>query len=131
MAYFQDNEFYAMQELVKTCQLSSQIDKRLEMCHNLCQMLNTQTLDENMTRLIKNMEKFTQELLTDPQFRKSVHKRYALIEREPITYFGDETLKGDGYDFDEAFERSITEIEFKITIFLGNILAFIQDQGAI
>jgi len=132
LAYFGgDNEFYAMQELVKTCQLSNQTDKRLEMTHNLCQMLDTQTLDENMTKMVKSMEQYTQGLLTDPEFRRNVHKRHALMEREPITYFGDSMLKDDPYDFDETFEKKITEIEFKITIFLGNVLAFIQDQGAI
>lgn len=131
MAYFQDNEFYQMTELVKTCQLSNQTDKRLEICHNLCQMLNTITLDEDMTKLIKNMEKFTQEKLTDAKFRKKVHKRHALMEREPITYFGEETMKSDPYDFDEDFEKEITAIEFRITTFLGNVLAFIQEQGAI
>ena len=131
MAYFQDNEFYQMGELIKTCQLSNQTDKRLEIIHNICQMLGTQTLDEGMTKMIKSMEKYSQDLLTDPNFRKAVHKRYALMEREPITYFGDELLKGDSYDFDEQFEKKITEIEFRITTFLGNVLAFIQEQGAI
>jgi len=131
MGYFQDNEFYQMTELVKTCQLSNQVDKRLEMVHNLCQMLSTQTLEEDMEKEVKNMERYTQVLLTDPKFRRNVHKRQALMEREPITYFGEETLKDDPYDFDEKFEKEITNIEFKITTFLGNVLAFIQNQGTI
>ena len=131
MAFFQDNEFYQMTELVKSCQVLLRTDKRLEICHNLCQMLHTQQLDTNMESQVKKMERFTQDLLTSPEFRKAVHKRQALMEREPITYFGDEFPKQDAFDFDEKFEREITNIEFKITIFLGNVLAYIQEQGNI
>jgi hypothetical protein len=131
MAYFQDNEFYQMTELVKSCQSSNQVDKRLEIAHNLCQMLSTQTLDEDMDKEVKNMEKYTRTLLTDSKFRKNVHKRQALMEREPITYFGEDLQKDDAYDFDAEFEEHITEIEFKITTFLGNVLAFVQEQSAI
>lgn len=131
MAYFQDNEFYQMTELVKTCQMSNQVDKRLELCHNLCQMLSTQKLTEDMEKEVRNMERYSQGFLTDPKFRKSIHKRQALMEREPITYFGDDTLKSDGYDYDEQLENQITTIEFKITTFLGNVLGFIQEEGSI
>jgi len=131
VAYFADNEYYLMSELIKNCQSSNRTDQRLELVHNICQMLASQTLDEEMTKLIKNMEKFTQEKLTDAKFRKKVHKRHALMEREPITYFGEETMKSDPYDFDEEFEKEITAIEFRITTFLGNVLAFIQEQGSI
>jgi hypothetical protein len=131
MGIYQDNEYYAMQELVKTCQLSSQTDKRLEMCYNLCQMLSTQAADPKMEKEVKQMGKFTQELLTSHKFRRLIHKRHALMEREPITYFGDEILKDDMYDYDEEFEKQVTNIEFKITTFLGNVLAFIQENQGI
>jgi hypothetical protein len=131
MAFYGDDEFYTMKELIKAVQSSNQTDKRLEMVHNICQMLTTQTLSEDMEKEVKNMEKFSQGLLTDPKFRKGIHKRQALMEREPITYFGDSVMKDDPYDYDDKFEEQVTIIEFKITTFLGNVLAFIQEQGSI
>lgn len=132
MSFYQgDNEFYVLTELVKTCQINNMVDKRLEMTHNLCQMLSTQQLDEAMTKMVKSMERYTQDLLMNPNFRRSVHKRHALMEREPIVYFGDNVLKDDAYDYDEELEKKITEVEFKITTFLGNVLAYIQkEQGS-
>ncbi len=131
MAFYGDDEFFSIKELIKSCQVSNHTDKRLEMCNNLCKMMMTQTLSEGMDREIRLMEKYTQALLTDYKFKKKVYKRQALTEREPITYYGDDLIKDDPYDYDEEFEREITMIEFKITTFLGNILAFIQEQGGI
>jgi len=130
MAYFGgDNEFYQLSELLKSCQMSGQVDKRLELANILCRVMITQPLNEDMEKLVKGMEKYTQNLLTSPTFMKNVHKRQALREREPITYYGGGALKDDEYDYDEDFEKQITEIEFKITTFLGNIWAFVQEQG--
>lgn len=132
MAYFGgDNEFYQLGELLKGCQISNQVDKRLELTSIICRVMLTQTLDEPMEKMIREMEKYTRTLLTDSQFMKKVHRRHALSEREPITYYGGGSLKDDEYDYDEPFEKQIVEIEFKITTFLGNIWAFIQSEGAV
>jgi hypothetical protein len=120
-----------MGELIKTCQMSNQTDKRLEICFNICQMLQTQGLDETLTKEVNKMGKFVQDLLTDPEFRRQIHKRHALMEREPVTYFGDPVLKDDMYDYDDKFEKQVTNIEFRITTFLGNVLAFIQENQGI
>jgi hypothetical protein len=74
------------------------------------------------------MRNFIQDLLTNPQFRRAVNKRTALMEREPITYFGDMLEKGDMYDFDNELEEDLTIIDFKITTFIGNVLRFIQGE---
>jgi hypothetical protein len=131
MAYFGDNEFYSLLEQVKLCQTQQRPDIKLEICLVICQMLGTQALNEDLTNETKKMEKFVRDLLTSAEFRRKVHKRQALIEREPITYFGQDTLKDDEYDFDEQLEKDITAIEFKVTTFLGNVMAFIQEQSAI
>lgn len=131
MGIYQDNEYYQMGELIKTCQMSNQTDKRLEICFNICQMLQTQGLDETLTKEVNKMGKFVQDLLTDPDFRRQIHKRHALMEREPVTYFGDPVLKDDMYDYDDKFEKQVTNIEFRITTFLGNVLAFIQENQGI
>jgi hypothetical protein len=131
MTYLGENEFYMMLEQVKVCQTQQRPDIKLEVVAVLCQMLQTQPLDDDMAEEIKKMEKFTKGLLTNPEFRRKVNKRQALIEREPIVYFGQETLKDDEYDFDEELEKDLTDIQFKITTFLGNIMAYIQEQGSI
>lgn len=131
MTYFGENEFFMMLDQIKMCQTQQRVDTKLEIISVVCQMLQTQPLDEDMVNEIKKMDKFARDLLTDPEFRKKVHKRHALIEREPITYFGAITLKDDEYDFDEKLENEITSIEFRITTFLGNALAYIQEQQAI
>jgi len=119
-----------MQELVKMCHTQAKPDIKLQICYNLCQMLDNQQMDEDMTKEVKEMGKFTQDLLTNPEFRRAVHKRTALMEREPITYFGEETLKNDQYDYDEDLEKDLTTIEFRITTFLGNVLRWLQEQSA-
>lgn len=130
MAYFGDNEFYQLTEQVKLCENQTRPEIKLEICMVICQMLSTQALDESMSAEIKKMQTFTTKLLTDPAFRRKCSKRQALVEREPITYFGQDTLKGDEFDFDEEFEQKITDIQFKVTTFLGNVMAFIQgEQG--
>lgn len=131
MAYFGDNEFYQLTEQVKLCQTQIRPDTQLEIVMVICKMLSTQSLDEDMDKEVRQMEQFVQKLLTNPQFRRDVNKRQALIEREPITYFGDELLKGDQYDFDEKLEKELTAIEFRVTTFLGNVMAFIQEQSAV
>ena len=131
MTYFGENEFYMMLDQVKLCQTQQRPDIKLEIVAVICQMLQTQPLEDDMADEIKKMEKFVGGLLTNSNFRKKVHKREALIAREPITYFGDDTLKDDPYDFDEKLENEITAIDFKITTFLGNVMAFIQEQSAI
>lgn len=131
MTYFGENEFYMMLDQVKLCQTQQRPDIKLEIVAVICQMLQTQPLEDDMANEIKKMEKFVRDLLTNVDFRKRVHKRQALIEREPIIYFGDETLKDDAYDFDEKLENEVTAIDFKVTTFLGNVMAFIQEQSAI
>jgi len=131
MGIYQDNEYWQMGELIKTCQMSNQTDKRLEICFNLCQMLQTQQLEPAMEKEVNKMGTFIQKLLTDPDFRRQIHKRHALMEREPVTYFGDNILKDDMYDYDDEFEKKVTSIEFQITTFLGNVLAFIQENQGI
>jgi hypothetical protein len=128
MAVFENNEFYSMQELVRICIQEDKIDKKLQICFNLCQMLTGMTLDEPMVKVVKKMQGFTQRLLTDPEFRRAVHRRNALMEREPITYFGETIAKDDMYDFDEELEKDITSIDFEITTYLGNVLGWIQQQ---
>jgi hypothetical protein len=131
MSYFGDNEFSMMLDQVKLCQTQQRPDIKLEIVIVICQMLQTQPLEDDMVAEIKKMEKFARDLLTSPEFRRKVHKRMALIEREPIIYFGDEALKDDPYDFDETLENDITAIDFKITTFLGNVMSYIQEQEAI
>lgn len=131
MSYFGENEYYMMLDQVKLCQTQQRPDIKLEIVAVICQMLQTQPLEDEMSADIKKMEKFARELLTNPDFRRKVHKRQALIEREPIIYFGQETLKDDEYDFDEALEKDITAIDFRVTTFLGNVMAYIQEQQAI
>ena len=128
MPTYEDNEFYAMQELVRVCIQQDRVDKRLQICFNLCQMLTQMQLDDTMTKTVRETSKFCQKLLTNAEFRRAILRRNALMEREPITYFGDETAKDDMYDFDEQLEKDLTEIDFKITTFLGNVLTYIQQQ---
>jgi hypothetical protein len=128
MAVFENNEFYSMQELVRICIQEDKIDKKLQICFNLCQMLTGMTLDEPMIKVVKKMQGFTQKLLTDADFRRAIHRRNALMEREPITYFGDQVAKDDMYDFDEDLEKDVTSIDFEVTTFLGNVLGWIQQQ---
>jgi hypothetical protein len=131
MAFFGgDNEFYQLTEQVRMCQTQLRPDIKLEICHIICQMLLTQPLDDDLQKEVTGMEKYIRTFLTNSNFRRDVNKRQALIEREPITYFGDELLKGDQYDFDEKLEKELTTIEFRITTFLGNVMSFIQEQQA-
>jgi hypothetical protein len=131
MTYFGENEFYMMLDQVKLCQTQIRPDIKLQIVLVICQMLQTQPLDDDMLGEIKKTEKFARDYITDPEFRRKINKRQALIEREPIVYFGDEMLKDDAYDFDADLEKNITDIEFKITTFLGNVLSYIQEQSAI
>jgi len=117
-----------MQELVRICIQQDKIDKKLQICFNLCQMLTGMTLDESMTKVVKKMQSFTQRLLTDADFRRAIHRRNALMEREPIIYFGETVAKDDMYDFDEQLEKDVTSIDFEMTTFLGNVLGWIQQQ---
>ena len=131
MSYFGENEYYMMLDQVKLCQTQQRPDIKLEIVIVICQMLQTQPLEDEMSVDVKKMEKFARDLLTNPDFRRKVHKREALIEREPIVYFGSDTLKDDEFDFDETLEKDITAIDFKVTTFLGNVMAYIQEQQAI
>lgn len=124
-----EGDFGTVQELVRYCHTLDRPDKRLQICMNICQMLEASELDEDMKAVVKKMRKFAQDLLTNPKFRKAVYKRDALMSIEPITYFGDEVPKGDQYDYDQELEEDITVIDFKIVTFLGNVLHYIQNQS--
>ena len=125
---YMDGEFGTVQELIRYCHTLSRPDKKLQICMNICQMLEGGELTDEMNTLIDKMRKFCQDLLKNPKFRKAVYKRDALLKLEPITYFGDSIPKGDQYDYDKELEEDITVIDFKIVTFLGNILKYLQGE---
>jgi hypothetical protein len=128
---FMEGEFGTVQELIRYCHTLDRPDKKLQICMNICQMLEGDEISKDMQNEIKQMRKFAQDLLTNSQFRKAVYKRDALMKSEPITYFGDDVPKGDQYDFDQEFEEDITVIDFRIVTFLGNVLKHIQTEQLI
>lgn len=123
---FDDTQNELLIELVKLCTAQDRVDKKLAIAYNITQILQKQQLSEQMQKEVSKQSGFCQQLLTNPKFRKAVYKRSALMEREPVVYFGDEVVKGDYFDFDEELERDITEIEFRITTFLGNVMSYVQ-----
>lgn len=131
MAGYDSNEFYYMQELVRMCITFKEIDKRLQICFNLCQMMADMTLDEGATKFVKDMQAYSQKKLMDADFRKRIFRRQALMEREPIAYFEDAAPKDDVYDFDADLEKEVTEVDFKVTTFIGNVSSWIQGQSGI
>jgi len=129
MGNYDSNEFYYMQELVRMCITFKEIDKRLQICFNLCQMMVDMTLDEKATKFVKDMQAYSQKKLMDADFRKKIFRRAALMEREPIAYFEDGNPKDDIYDFDAELEEEVTEVDFKVTTFVGNVSSWIQGQS--
>ena len=130
MAFYDNNEYYQLGEQVKMAITQTRPDMKLQITSIICQMLDSQELDDKMRKAVDEMAKYCQKYLQNPAFRKAVHKRHALMQKEPIIYFGDDP-KGDYYDFDEGLEKELTAIEFKITTFLGNVMAWIQEQESI
>ena len=124
-------ELRTVAELVKLCITLDRIDKKLQISYNICQIFENMDTNEEMKKETKEMSKFSQNLLMNAEFRKAVFKRTALMDREPVTYFGDEILKGDQYDYDENLEKDLTVIDFRITTFLGNIMRFVQSATGI
>lgn len=124
-----EEELANVKELIKMCIQENRADRKLQICHNICQIMEEPELPKELKKELGEMEKFSKDLLTNPQFRRAVNKRTALMEREPVTYFGQELPKGDEYDFDEELENEITAIDFRITLFVGRILKHIQMSG--
>jgi len=130
MAFYDSNEYYQLVEQCKMCISANRPDMKLQIALIVCQMLDSQELEDKMRKAVDEMSKYCQKYLQNPTFRRLVHKRTALMQKEPIIYFGDEP-KGDYYDFDEALEKELTAIDFKITTFLGNVMAWVQEQESI
>lgn len=126
-----DDEFRNVEDLINLCYAQTRVDVKLQIVFNICQILGEQEWDKSFTKDIKQMSKFVQNLLLDNKFRRAIHRRSALIDREPIIYFGDDTPKGDMYDYDETLENDITHIEFAITRFLGTTLKNLQGMRMI
>jgi hypothetical protein len=130
MAYF-EGEYSTVQELIRYCHTLDRPDKKLQICMNICQMLEAVEMNEDLRKEIDKMRKFAQDLLTNTKFRKAIYKRDALMNIEPVTYFGDDVPKGDMYDYDMELEEDVTVIDFKIVTFLGNVLKFMQADAII
>lgn len=121
-----EEELQNVQSLIKMCVQLDRIDKKLQICHNICQIMDGTELPKKVDKEVSDMRKFSKNLLINPEFIKNVNKRWALLEQEPVTYFGDDIPKGDMFDYDPEFEDELNAINFKITEFMGDIMKHIQ-----
>lgn len=128
---FNDNQFSSVKSNIQSIYVEDEIDKKLQLCLGICEMMFTVQMDADTERIVRKMSNYSQKLLNDTQFRKAIWKRTAIIKTESITYFGDDLQKGDMYDYDETLEKDIVKIDFEITNFIATIQAFIMKNDSI
>ncbi len=128
-----DEEMDSVTDLVKMALTTEErfVLRKLQIVMNICQMLEAMELNPDFKKDADKMKEFAQNLLLKTDFRRAVFKRTALMEREPIVYFGDVVAKEDYYDYDEALENDLTQIDFAIARFLGNVLKQVQAMQGI
>ena len=75
MAFYDNNEYYQLGEQVKMAITQTRPDMKLQITSIICQMLDSQELDDKMRKAVDEMAKYCQKYLQNPAFRKAVHKR--------------------------------------------------------
>jgi hypothetical protein len=123
---FNENQFDSIKTNIQNIYNADEVDKKLQLCMGICEMMLTQQLSPDTESIIKRMSSYSQRLLKDEKFRKAIWKRNAIVKMEAMTYFGDDLQKGDMYDYDESIERDIVKIDFEITSFVANVQSHIM-----
>ena len=113
-----DDETDYLKQKVDDCLNEEKLLKQMKQCMVVCIMLEQMELPPDFKKKNEDMLQWIRDLLTNPEFVKSVKGSQALCEREPVVYFKD-SPKGDYYDYDDVLEKDISEIEFALAVFLG------------